>query len=200
MSNPQQWQGMKYPDSNLVSLICVTIPKDERTRSKKAIVAGCGAGRHIRLLYELGFFSYGIDNDPEMVKLAEANCGNAFYQDVLEYIPRTKPFVVVAWGLFMLCPKAAVAISKWGAEYIFSDWRTPYNSCCYWARNKKDNDDDGIVLANPSSHLDGLKYYFHYYQDCNIPGYEIISMQTVSVKRGADDVNEWFQTVHRRTR
>jgi ubiquinone/menaquinone biosynthesis C-methylase UbiE len=36
-------------------------------KSKKALDLGCGAGRHIQLLFELGFDLFGCDINPEMI-------------------------------------------------------------------------------------------------------------------------------------
>lgn len=51
---------LKYPDENVVRFLASSFGSDDRPNSK-ALDLGCGCGRHLALLGEMGFQPYGID-------------------------------------------------------------------------------------------------------------------------------------------
>ncbi len=94
------WQS--YPDENLVRLLKQIDPGP-------ALDLGCGSGRHIKLLHELGFHPlHGADNSGSAVEL----CGSLYPYATVEQLPFLEkgeqfrlPYpdasfaVVVLWGV-----------------------------------------------------------------------------------------------------
>ncbi|MBI2617125.1 class I SAM-dependent methyltransferase [Candidatus Gottesmanbacteria bacterium] len=59
-----------YPDENIVRFLVSSFPKSRRSRYR-ILDLGCGIGRHIILLRQMGFKAYGIDGSIVAVKYAE---------------------------------------------------------------------------------------------------------------------------------
>lgn len=190
--NPERWKGMRYPDSNLVSLLFKYVP----IRSGFAVDVGCSAGRHLKLLNEIGFDSVGIEPSPEEATMARQNGLSVVCAGMEAYEPDRSLDLLIAWGVTPLAfvDFTAQAV-RLGARYVVCDWRTRENSFCKFPDTE--HHADGTLTIHRTGHiLDGLHYRCHDPHGCVIPGYERLHLQTVRII--ADEVNEWHQTVFRK--
>ena len=194
MANPQKWYGMKYPDSELVGMLFRFARPTEPHQT--AIDAGCGPGRHVRLLLDLGYSACGVEADEKMVEMARQNGLEVHHARLEEFRPPAPPDLVVAWGLVMLVPGATRIIADWKPKTVIVDWRCADSQCASWPGNAV-QPNGSILLRQPGHTLDGQTYFFHRLEDCELPGYERIHWQRLT-KTTAAETNDWFQTVHRR--
>ena len=198
--NPTAWRGMKYPDSDLVGLVFrfARPGRDLSADRPRAIDVGCGPGRHVRFLTEVGFRAYGIDFDPEMCATARQNGVEVTLVAAHEHTPPAPLSLAVCWGVMMLLPDCPALVARWQPEIVIADWRTAGNSCFRWPGNTPVPERPGWVrLHQPSHILHGDEYRSHERSECEIPGYERIHWQRVA-RQTADEQHEWWQTVHRR--
>lgn len=223
-ANPKAWRGLRYPDSDLVGLLmrharpgrdlpaasgfaaCATLGDPMHGRAAEnetgsvlrptALDAGCGAGRHVRLLEELGFQATGIDCDPEMIEAAGRNGQNVQLADARDYRPGASLDLAVCWGFMMVVPDGPAIAASWSPKIIIADWRPRSNSCYQWTGNQQIGG-GAVRLHQPGHLLHGLTYYFHDLPECVIPGYDRIHWQHVT-RRTASETNEWIQAVYRR--
>ncbi len=87
----QQWQNhytrersvLAYPDENLVRLLRTELNAKPSLADEPAVDLGCGTGRHLKLLAELGFKSIvGLDSSPNAIQhchiysFAQLICGD----------------------------------------------------------------------------------------------------------------------------
>ncbi|MDD4891188.1 MAG: class I SAM-dependent methyltransferase [Phycisphaerae bacterium] len=194
MANPAKWYGMKYPDGELVGLAFRFARPSGPGLS--AIDIGCGSGRHVKLLADLGYAALGLDNDPKMVEQAIANGQQAQVADLTTFRPADRPHLAVAWGLMMLVSDAPKLIAALAPQLVIADWRTEHNSCLRWPANEQ-LPDGRVLLRQPGHTLDSQQYFFHTLAECEIPGYERVYWQRLTKTNDAE-VNDWYQTVHRR--
>jgi len=200
MKNPAQWRGMRYPDSDLVGLVFryAKPGRDLPDSAPRAIDVGCGNGRHVRFLNEVGYRAFGIDIDPQMCETARDNGVEVLQIAVEQYRPVEPLGLVLCWGVMMLVPQIPEIVAGWNADVVIADWRTPNNSCFHWPGNVPLPDRPGFVRLNQPGHiLHGCEYRSHQLSECQLPGYERIHWQLV-VRETADEHHEWWQTVHRR--
>ncbi len=196
MMNPKKWLGMKYPDSDLIGLLFHHARPASDQPNQSAIDVGCGSGRHLGILRDLGYRAIGIDNDPVAVANARKTGFDAVVCEASDYSPDTTPSLVVAWGFVAIVPKAESIIARWEPECVILDWRTHNNTFAHWKENERL--DDGRELINKKGHiLNGMIYRFFDRDDCQLPGYDRIALQTVTKDKDGDRA-EWYQTVHRR--
>lgn len=201
MENPAAWRGLKYPDSDLVGLLFrfARPRRDLHQDNPPAVDVGCGPGRHVRLLNEIGYRAVGIDNDPEMCAAARENGVEVLQVAVEEYRPAVRPALVVCWGIMMLQPRVADIVAGWEPDIVIADWRAPSSSCFHWPDNTPVPGRPGWVrLCRPGHVLHNCVYRSHKLSDCRIPGYELVHWQR-SVRETAEERHEWWQTVHRRS-
>ncbi|NLX15035.1 MAG: class I SAM-dependent methyltransferase [Phycisphaerales bacterium] len=195
MANPPQWLGMKYPDSDLVGLL-YRYARPVRDTRMTALDVGCGSGRHLAVLRDLGYQAIGIDNDPVAVDNAEHNGLDAVLGDASAYNPPIPPDLVVGWGFTMIVPCAQDILTGWSPGLVILDWRSRNNTWAHYVDNEWLS--DGRVRIVKEGHiLNGLVYRLSTPDECEIPGYERIRFQTVTKQDGVE-CNEWYQTVHRR--
>lgn len=191
------WHGVRYPDSELVSLICREVP-----RQGTALVAGCGHGRHVKLLNELGFEACGVEADRDAAAVARSNGLAVTYGRLQDYQPTEPLQLVVAWGLMML-PEAgsAAMVADLQAAWIIANWRTAENSFCHDAGHEAGLrfDANGIATVHIESndHLNGLTYHVFEPEACVFPGYERVTMRHLRIEQDGE-IHAWYQTVHRR--
>ncbi len=198
--NPSAWRGMKYPDSDLVGLVFrfARPGRDVPGDGPRAIDVGCGPGRHIRFLNEVGYRAYGIDFDPEMCDTARRNGIEVTQVAAREHTPPAELALAVCWGVTMLLPDCPAIVAGWRPRLIIADWRTPGDSCFQWPGNVPLAERPGWVrLHHPDHILHGDEYRSHELAECEIPGYERMHWQRVT-RKTADEQHEWYQTVHRR--
>ena len=191
------WRGMKYPDSEVVALA----HRYARPTSKGdvAIDLGCGPGRHLKLLADMGYMAIGIDNDEAMVSTARENGCCVRLMDAGDYSAVEHSVkLVLAWGFVMVVEDGPEIIAGYNPEIVIADWRTFGNSCYSWPENEILSESRRRIVRAGHG-LDGMVYNFHKISDCNIAGYERIFIQKVT-KQTDTECNEWYQTVHRRVR
>lgn len=194
--NPKKWSGLKYPDSDLISLIMKHV--DPIDRDGIAIDIGCGAGRHVKLLNDIGFDAFGIDSDSSMINICKNNGINAFVSDITKF-KYDKPIkLVIGWGLNMLVENVnEIIANNLSPEYLIMDWRSPDDNSCY---NFNDNifiTEKKVIIKKENHTLNNLEYIFHRKEDCIVPGYELVYMQKISKKNDLE-TNSWYQTVHKK--
>ena len=194
MANPVKWVGMKYPDSDLVSLLYRHARPSPANRGAAAVDVGCGAGRHLRVLEDLGYAAIGLDSDPTMCRQARQNGFSVEELDAREFRPGAPLALAVGWGFMMLLRDGPALLASWAPAIVVADWRSHGNSCLRWPGNQA-QPDGAVLLRNPGHVLHEQTYYFHELDACQLPGYRRIAWQQVT-KRSAEETNEWFQTVH----
>ena len=82
---------LKYPDENVIRFLVSNFSTKERYK-KTILDLGCGTGRHLILLAELGFQPYGIDGSPVALKYAK------------NWLKRQKLFAEITKGLITHLP------------------------------------------------------------------------------------------------
>ena len=195
--NPRAWQGMKYPDSDVVGLVHRHArPGRDVPAGALALDVGCGPGRHVRLLSELGYRAVGLDSDPEMVAVAQGNGVEAVLASAADYRPAEPPALALCWGFMMLVADGPALIAGWQPALVIADWRSPRNDCFQWPGNEP-QPGGGRRLHHPGHTLHGQVYFAHELDQCELPGYERVHHQIVT-RATPTDRHEWIQTVHRR--
>ena len=195
MANPGKWLGMKYPDSDLVGLLFRHArPK---TPGLLAIDVGCGAGRHLKLLEEMGYQAIGVELDSQAHQYATANGFTVYQAEAAQFVPPRPPTLAIGWGFMMMTHAGPAIIAAWRPEIVVADWRTRNNTCYSWQGNQP-LEHGGVRLHNPSHLLHGQTYCFHDLDECHLPGYTRLACQTITKNNGGE-VNEWYQTVHVRS-
>ena len=100
---------MLYPDERLVALLSRKFKKMIPNRDRNALDIGFGSGRHVKLLLDFGFNTYGIEYTAEAVEVTRniltkddyANLVDLSLQDYRTFQPPVKFDVIVGWGLLM---------------------------------------------------------------------------------------------------
>lgn len=197
-SNPKAWRGLKYPDSDLVGLVYryARPGRDVPATEPFALDAGCGAGRHMRFLQDLGYHAAGIDSDVEMIEAARHNGLDVQLADARGYRPDRPPDLAVCWGFMMVVDDGPAVVASWSPQIIIADWRPRTNSCFQWPGNRP-LPGGAVHLRRPGHLLHDLTYHFHDLAECAIPGYRRVHWQHIA-KHTADESNEWIQTVFQR--
>lgn len=62
---------MLYPDERVVAFLTRNFPKIEDNINKRALDIGFGSGRHIKLLLDYGFSTFGVDYSNDAVDVAK---------------------------------------------------------------------------------------------------------------------------------
>lgn len=197
---PRAWQGLKYPDSDLVGLLYryARPGRDVPAESPRAIDVGCGPGRHVKLLADLGYQALGLDNDEEMCRIARSNGVKVICGPAQHYHPPQAPDVVVAWGFMMLVANGPQLVASWGPTIAVVNWRSPANTFFGFAENI--TLPSGAVRVQRTGHtLDGQEMFAHDLTACQIPGYQRIHDQLVTRTTDGEQ-HAWYQTVHRKAR
>lgn len=98
---------LSYPDENLVRLLSGFLADRDRQRLR-AIDTGCGTGRHLKLLSELGIgFSAGLDNSFNALSAIKNDNNQSLVQGDNISLPfRDETFdIAVSWGSLHYCKK-----------------------------------------------------------------------------------------------
>ena len=195
--NPKKWYGLKYPDSDLIGLV---MKFAKPNKNDIAIDIGCGTGRHIKFLNEIGYNAFGIDADKNMIKACENNGVEAYLSTLEKFKTNKKIKLAIGWGFSMVVPKS-MNISKTipkniPAEYVILDWRTKNNSFNHFENNIILSENE--VIINKEGHiLNGLSYTSFNEDECILEGYEIIASQKVTKELNCE-INEWYQVVYKK--
>ncbi len=102
---------LRYPDERVVVFLAAKFPDKAMNAERRALDVGFGSGRHLRLLAEYGFQTYGIDYSRDAVEIAPACLGTPpllrelKVADVCEQ-PYPDGFfdVIISWGSIFLRP------------------------------------------------------------------------------------------------
>ena len=106
---PRSWEThytsgrseLLYPDENLVRLLKKNLPPDAGSAAIVAVDLGCGSGRHLKLLGDLGLGrAIGMDSSMNALRLSRKNFDVPLVRCDNRHIP-LKPdsvHVVIAWG------------------------------------------------------------------------------------------------------
>lgn len=195
--NPKKWYGLKYPDSDLIGLV---MKFAKPNKNDIAIDIGCGTGRHIKFLNEIGYNAFGIDADKNMIEACKNNGVEAYLSTLENFKTNKKIKLAIGWGFSMVVPKS-MNISKTipkniPADYIILDWRTKNNSFNHFENNIILSENE--VIINKEGHvLNGLSYTSFNQEECILEGYEIIASQKVTKELNCE-INEWYQVVYKK--
>lgn len=192
----KKWIGLRYPDSDLVSLLYRAIPISERKGN--AIDVGCGSGRHVSLLNDFGFSTIGIESDVESYEMARSNNINVIKASLENYIAKDPIKLMLFWGVTPLGNVVDIKseMTKFKPKYIVCDWRTPLNSFLNFPANSKLGNKEVIVRQKDHT-LDGLHYRYHDRIDLDIEGYKKTLFRTIT-KEDTEEVHQWYHTVYER--
>lgn len=198
MNIPYKWREMRFPDSNLVSLLHKIEP-----RSGYAVDIGCGSGRHVKLLNDIGFNAIGVENDEKQLSLCHENKIDVINAALEDVTLQKKPVLIVAWGVSPLgnVTDFAQNIGRFDATWLVIDWRNQENSF-YSAKDTIHHKNGLMTIGASGNHLAGLNYRIHKKNECHIQGYDRIFIQKVTIDRqenGLQQVTSWYQTIHKLT-
>ena len=99
-----------YPDERVVSFLSRRFPETSQNVNRNAIDIGFGSGRHMKLMLDFGFRTWGIEYTEESVSIAKAMFSKApLIREIVLADYRTFQFqvafdVVLAWGVVFLDP------------------------------------------------------------------------------------------------
>ena len=99
-----------YPDERVVSFLARRFSNKRENLQRRALDIGCGSGRHLKLLLDYGFNTWGIDYSAASVNRVKSTFGNnKMLKDVVIGDFRDhlfSPFfdAVVSWGVLFLNP------------------------------------------------------------------------------------------------
>ena len=201
------WRGLRWPDSDVISLAC----RSGAERAGNAVVIGCGNGRHVRALCELGWNACGVEPDPTMLESARAN-GVTVHAMTLEHFSGSaiaealQPSLVLAWGILMMdiVDRPIERIAALDSEWVIANWRSEANSFLSSTREPVVFGDDGIArieIEKAGHHLDGVKYLITREDACHLPGYERTILRHLTLRDDTSgETNAWYQTAHRKVR
>lgn len=92
---------LAYPDENLVRLLKKSLPVMGDLSSLTAVDLGCGSGRHLKLLAELGVQKIiGLDASSKALALSRRHCPGPLLRGNNKHIPLKDHAadIVIAWG------------------------------------------------------------------------------------------------------
>lgn len=99
-----------YPDERVVSFLARRFPDIEKNSKRHAIDIGCGSGRHVKLMLDYGFNSWGIDYTDRSTALVQSEFSGhplfrgAILGDFRDYVFPQSFHAVIAWGVLFLTP------------------------------------------------------------------------------------------------
>jgi len=100
-----------YPDERIVAFLARNYPDRYSNRRACALDVGCGSGRHLRLLLDYGFQSYGIDYSEDAIDVARNVVGQHPLLMELKAVdlaaslyPDSFFEVMICWGAIFLRP------------------------------------------------------------------------------------------------
>lgn len=98
-----------YPDEQIVRFLAKNFPDILKNSKLKALDVGCGSGRHVQLLLDYGFQSYGIDYAASAIEVAYAHLGHhSLLRSILHADLKDKSYpdnffdLIVNWGSIFL--------------------------------------------------------------------------------------------------
>ena len=161
-----------YPDERLVAFLSRRFNKTIPNGQYNALDIGFGGGRHIKLLLEFGFQTYGIDYTQEALAATQKivaqrnypNLADLFCGNYREFNPPVKFDVVVGWGLLphSFYPKIAEDLNTIAAMMtvggrVYVNFRTVDN--WFFAKGEQ-VDTNTYVLGEEALEYQGYTYSF----------------------------------------
>ncbi|MEO8207364.1 MAG: class I SAM-dependent methyltransferase, partial [Chthoniobacterales bacterium] len=102
---------MLYPDERATAIVARHFSPREKNAGKRALDVGCGGGRHLKLLLDFGFDTYGLDYIEEACVEARSLFESApGFREVRQADLRNSGFeegsfdLILAWGVVFLRP------------------------------------------------------------------------------------------------
>ena len=116
-ANPDAWENhytkgksiLTYPDENLVRLLKSFLVRKKGVSGLTAIDLGCGSGRHLKLLEDLGIrIFYGMDYSINALLLCKEQFSYTYVQADNKFLPiKNNSFdIVISWGSLHYCEKS----------------------------------------------------------------------------------------------
>jgi hypothetical protein len=204
------WKSIKYPYDRIISLIFNYV----KNFKGNSLDIGCSGGVNLKVLDELGFYSYGIEPDKDSYLTClhnNPNLKNNISNETLEnFIEKDSKLynLIICWGISPLgiIDNFKELISKLNSNIIICNYRSPNNSILKRKTNKyyKDNT---ILIQDKDHHNNNMLYRYHAIKDLEIPNYSLVHIQTHShhinksyIKRFKNnDKDEWYECVYFKT-
>jgi 2-polyprenyl-3-methyl-5-hydroxy-6-metoxy-1,4-benzoquinol methylase len=194
-----------YPDERLTAFLKAYASNNSETQ-KKAIDIGFGSGRHLKLLNDLGFDTYGIDVLEEAKELVQKNftefpTDKIIIGDFNEIEILEKFDVIVLWGSIFLVPFSKISdsllkIKKILAKdgRIFLNFRT--NSNWFFGLGKE-IEKNTFLLDERANEYNGFLYAFVNEAELkNIiadAGFTLQKIEKIDLyKKNLSELNSWF--------
>lgn len=197
-----------YPDERVVAFLARTFPDIEENLARNALDIGFGSGRHLKLLLDYGFQTYGIDYAHEAV----SRCWNLFEGRIdkgslVHGDFRSCPFplafdAIVAWGVVFLTPpnemtESLRAMGKMLASggRIFANFRTKEN---YHFGLGREIAKDCYILDGRAGAYNEMCYTFTDEDDVNSladsAGLAVVHIEkTTFLKNQMSELHSWLQ-------
>jgi len=166
---------MGFPDSVLATLVGrhirdLRIADDTNSHRYSAVVLGCGGGRHVKMLLDMGIQNVmGMDSDPDMVSQCLKHSVPVRCTDITKE-PVPQCHTVIAYGIAMVIPNLNLILARTCADQIIVNLRTPADPLVNLIQAPQVYPEcvEGEILC-PGHTLHELYYYL--YADMHIPGY-----------------------------
>lgn len=202
-----------YPDEGVVRFLARRFPASAGNEARHALDIGFGSGRHMKLLMDYGFHTWGIDYTEEAVQIARAQfAGHPLLREVILGDFRQHQFpvrfdVVVAWGLLFLTPPSQIPGNLRGMARllgeegrIFLNFRTRENHLYGLGR---EIEPDCFLLDERAGPYQGICYTFMDRPEVEAlaaqAGLEIASMEKTTLsKNNLAELHSWLQVEFRR--
>jgi SAM-dependent methyltransferase len=200
-----------YPDEQVVRFLSRRFPShhdSDDNKTRNALDIGCGSGRHIKLLMDYGFCTWGIDYAIESINIVKKSFGtDLLFQDCLlgdfsKEQWEVKFDVVVGWGVFFLrqhndikqdIQNLGKLLTPWGR--VFINFRTKEN---WFYGLGVELEEDCFILDERAGSYKGICYTFTDLADIEKlvsgTGLRIDSVEKTSLTtKSLTELHSWFQ-------
>lgn len=200
---------MLYPDERVVSFFSRRFPNKTDNCAHHAVDIGCGSGRHLKLMLDYGFQTWGIDYSSESVELVNSCfkdnpnfCGSI----LCDYREHTFPHLfhaVVAWGVLFLNPPSEMVKNLRSMKHyldpkgrLIVNFRTREN---FHYGLGREIEPGCFILDQRAGEYQGMCYTFTDLRDVEqlvnaAGGLEIVHVEkTTFSKNGLKDLHSWLQ-------
>lgn len=198
-----------YPDERVVSFLARRFPSVVNNGEHHAIDIGCGSGRHVKLMLDYGFQTWGIDYAAESVDMVRsAFHGHPLLREVVlgdfrETAFPTSFHAVVAWGVLFLNPPSEMVSNLRGMGRLLGpdgrllvNFRTRENS--HFGLGEE-IEPGCFILDDRAGTYKGMCYTFTDLPDVEAlveraGGMDIVHVEkTTFVKNNLSELHSWLQ-------
>jgi SAM-dependent methyltransferase len=197
-----------YPDERVVAFLARRFPDIDENRARNAIDIGVGSGRHLKLLLDYGFRTFGIDYTEEAVSrcchLFEGRIddGSLVHGDFRSHEFPLSFDAIIAWGVVFLTPPEEMteglrAMGKMLAPggRLFTNFRTKEN---FHFGLGKEIARDCYILDERSGAYNEMCYTFTDLHDVNAlvaeAGLKVLHVEkTTFLKNQMSELHSWLQ-------